>query len=94
VCSSDLFIRQRFRDIQPGVIAKSLADEGICIWHGHNYAYEVVRQLGIDEEQGVVRVGLAHYNTEAEIDKTLATLEQVLQQQSDKRDLISTVMTG
>ena len=82
------------RDIQPGVIAKSLADEGICVWHGHNYAYEVVRQLGIDEEQGVVRVGLAHYNTEAEIDKTLVALEQVLQQQSGKRDLISTVMTG
>jgi selenocysteine lyase/cysteine desulfurase len=42
-------------------------------------AYEVVRQLGIDEDQGVVRIGLAHYNTQAEVDQTLAALERVLQ---------------
>ena len=67
------------RKRQPGEIAKSLADQGICIWSGHNYAYEVVRHLGIDAEQGVVRIGLAHYNTESEIDQTLAALERVLQ---------------
>ena len=42
----------------------------------------------------MVRVGLAHYNTVAEIDKTLGAIEQVLQRQSGKRDLISTGMTG
>jgi cysteine desulfurase family protein (TIGR01976 family) len=67
------------RDLLPGRIAKSLADEDICVWSGHNYAYEVVRQLGLDEEQGVVRIGLAHYNTEAEVDGTLAALARVLQ---------------
>jgi cysteine desulfurase family protein (TIGR01976 family) len=62
----------------PQKIAKLLADQGICVWSGHNYAYEVVRQLGLDEEQGVVRIGLAHYNTEAEVDGTLAALAQAL----------------
>lgn len=66
------------RELTPKQIAMRLADEGICVWSGHNYAYEVVRQLGLDEEQGVVRVGLSHYNTEAEVDATLAALAQVL----------------
>jgi cysteine desulfurase family protein (TIGR01976 family) len=67
------------RAVTPGQVAKSLAQQGICIWSGHNYGYEVVRQLGIDEDQGVVRIGLAHYNTQAEVDQTLAALERVLQ---------------
>ncbi len=66
------------REMAPKQIAKRLADEGICVWSGHNYAYEVVRQLGLDEEQGVVRIGLAHYNTEAEVDAALAALAQIL----------------
>ena len=45
---------------------------------GTNYAYEVVRHLGIDENTGVVRIGLAHYNTEEEVDATLTALEAAL----------------
>jgi cysteine desulfurase family protein (TIGR01976 family) len=62
----------------PKEIAKLLGDQGICVWSGHNYAYEVVRQLGLDEEQGVVRIGLAHYNTEAEVDTALEALARAL----------------
>jgi selenocysteine lyase/cysteine desulfurase len=35
--------------------------------------------LGLDEDQGVVRIGLAHYNTEAEVDGTLRALARALQ---------------
>ena len=56
-------------------VAERLARAGICVWSGHNYAYEVVRHLGIDETTGVVRIGLAHYNTEEEVDETLTALE-------------------
>jgi selenocysteine lyase/cysteine desulfurase len=66
------------RDAAPKQIASRLADAGICVWSGHNYAYEVVRQLGLDEEQGVVRIGLAHYNTEAEVDAAIEALGQIL----------------
>ena len=45
---------------------------------GTDYAYEVVRHLGIDENTGVVRIGLAHYNTEEEVDATLTALEAAL----------------
>ena len=41
-------------------IAEALAAEDIYVWSGHNYAYEVVRHLGIDEKEGIVRVGIAH----------------------------------
>jgi cysteine desulfurase family protein (TIGR01976 family) len=55
-------------------IAKALAQKNIFIWSGHNFALEIVRQLGIDENDGVVRIGIAHYNTMEEIDRTLAAL--------------------
>ena len=64
--------------VSPPQVAERLARAGICVWSGHNYALEVVRHLGIEEETGVVRIGLAHYNTEAEVDRTLAALEQAL----------------
>ena len=59
-------------------IAETLAANNIYIWSGHNYAYEVVRHLGLDEERGVVRIGIAHYNTADEVDKALAALARAL----------------
>ena len=64
--------------VSPPRVAERLARDGIYVWSGHNYALEVVRHLGIDEETGVVRIGLAHYNTEEEVDRTLAALEGAL----------------
>ncbi len=64
--------------VSPPQVAELLARAGVCVWSGHNYALEVVRQLGIDEATGVVRIGLAHYNTEEEVDATLAALEAAL----------------
>ena len=64
--------------VPPPQVAERLARDGICVWSGHNYALEVVRQLGIDEATGVVRIGLAHYNTEEEVDRTLVALEEAL----------------
>lgn len=62
------------RDAPPSRIARALAENGIWVWSGHNYAYEVVRHLGIDEQEGVVRIGLAHYTTESEIDAALSAV--------------------
>ena len=64
--------------VLPPQVAERLARDEICVWSGHNYAFEVVKHLGIDEETGVVRIGLAHYNTEEEVDKTLIALEGAL----------------
>ena len=64
--------------MSPPQVAERLARDEICVWSGHNYAFEVVRQLGIDEATGVVRIGIAHYNTEEEVDRTLTALEGAL----------------
>jgi cysteine desulfurase family protein (TIGR01976 family) len=64
--------------IEPAVLARALADDGVFVWSGHNYALEVVRHLGIDETRGVLRIGLVHYNTEGEVDRALASLEKAL----------------
>jgi len=62
----------------PADIAAALAERNIFVWAGHNYALEIVRHLGIDETHGVLRIGLAHYNTPEEVDQTLSALEEVL----------------
>ena len=64
--------------VPPRQMAERLARDGICVWSGHNYAVEVVRHLGIDEGTGVLRIGIAHYNTEEEVDRTLTSLERAL----------------
>ena len=58
-------------DRTPDAIAQFLARRNIFVWSGHNYALETVRQLGIDEQQGVVRIGAAHYNTLSEIERAV-----------------------
>jgi len=58
-----IFEREGFTPTQ---IAQHLAANDIYVWNGNYYAVEIMAQLG---KQELVRVGLAHYNTHAEIDK-------------------------
>lgn len=64
--------------IAPETIVRQMNSENIFLWSGHNYAWEIVHQLGIPAEQGVVRIGIAHYNTAAEIDETLESVHRVI----------------
>lgn len=59
-------------------IARHLAAQNIFVWAGNNYALELVRALGIDEDDGVVRIGLAHYNTAEEVERILDVLQPLL----------------
>ncbi|MBL4825798.1 MAG: cysteine desulfurase-like protein [SAR324 cluster bacterium] len=59
----------------PEEITRKLAAENIFVWHGHNYALEAVRLMGLEESGGVVRIGPVHYNTLEEIDHTLEVLK-------------------
>ncbi len=64
---------------RPQEIAQFLAARNIFVWSGHNFALEVVRQLGIDEEQGVVRIGMAHYNRASEVDQAIDAVAAALE---------------
>ncbi len=50
----------------------------IAVRWGHFYAYRAIRDLGLLAGDGVVRVSLVHYNTEAEVDRLVEALDAVL----------------
>lgn len=60
-------ISVRVEGCNPRKMAASLARQGIFAWSGHNYAYEPALQLGLPLDEGVLRLGLAHYNTSNEV---------------------------
>ncbi|NNE21397.1 MAG: cysteine desulfurase-like protein [Rhizobiales bacterium] len=62
-------------DHHPEPMAKALAAKNIFVWSGHNYALEPVKRLGLLDKGGVLRIGLAHYNTEAEVDQCIAAVD-------------------
>jgi selenocysteine lyase/cysteine desulfurase len=55
-------------------VAERLGSEGIFVWDGNYYALAVTERLGVEESGGVVRVGIAHYNTAAEVERLLAVV--------------------
>jgi cysteine desulfurase family protein (TIGR01976 family) len=62
--------------VPPTGLAEQLAEQGIYVWHGNFYALPVTEALGLEPE-GMVRIGLLHYNTENEIDRLLQALDDV-----------------
>lgn len=59
-------------------VAHELSAAGVyCHW-GDNYAFEVARALELDPNEGVLRLGVGHYNTLGEIDEALSVIEDVL----------------
>ena len=61
----------------PVDMAKSLAERNIFVWSGHNYAVEPVERLGLMDKGGVLRIGIAHYNTEAEVEACLEAIDSL-----------------
>lgn len=68
----------RHSEVAPSEIAKGLAGAGIHIWHGHNYAFEPNRSLNLPEDEGVARIGLAHYNTPDEVNAIIREVEKTV----------------
>ena len=64
------------RRLSPQGVAQQLADRGIFVWHGNFYALEVSTALGL-EPQGMVRIGLLHYNTPGEVDRLIGALAEL-----------------
>ena len=61
----------------PEFVTKILGDKGINAWHGDFYAIEVIEALGLTDKGGLIRVGLAPYCTESDIDRLLATVADI-----------------
>jgi cysteine desulfurase family protein (TIGR01976 family) len=52
----------------PRAAAERLGERGIAVWDGDFYATGLMERLGLAPD-GVVRIGLTHYNTRAEVDR-------------------------
>lgn len=63
----------------PDTVAEHLAHEAIYVWSGHYYALETMQRLGHETDGGMVRIGIAHYNTVEEIDRTLKILQNLVE---------------
>ncbi len=61
----------RMEGHEPRAIAERLGQAGIFVWDGNYYALAVTEQLGVEDRGGMVRVGIAHYNTAEEVDRLL-----------------------
>ena len=61
----------------PGAIAEALGRQGIAVWAGDFYATGLIRRLGLEGRGGVLRIGLTHYNTAAEVDRLVGALASV-----------------
>ena len=54
-------------------MAEQLGHAGFFTWHGNYYALNLTESLGL-EPDGMLRVGLLHYNTLTEVERLLEAL--------------------
>ncbi len=59
-------------------VAHKLQDAGIGTEHGNFYAHRLITDLGIDPDDGVVRLSLVHYSSGEEVTRILQALERAL----------------
>jgi len=63
--------------LAPRAAAEALARDRIYAWDGDFYATGLIERLGKADIGGVLRLGLVHYNTANEVDRTLDSLTRV-----------------
>jgi cysteine desulfurase family protein (TIGR01976 family) len=65
------------RGVHADEVARRLGDEGVCVWSGNFYATGVTEGLGIVQEGGLVRAGVAPYCTEDDVRRLLEGVERI-----------------
>lgn len=58
-------------------VCHQLAAKNICAWDGHFYAIHAMEVLGLLEKGGVTRLGISVYNTQEEVDATIAAIQAI-----------------
>ena len=73
VCTFGLTIE----GVSPQDAARELDARGIFAWNGNFYAQGVMQSLGVPLEDGILRLGFAHYATHDEIDRCISALADI-----------------
>ena len=63
---------------KPADVGTALAAAGIGVGVGNFYAYRVVEALGLDPDDGAVRVSFVHYTSRNEVDRLMSELDRCL----------------
>jgi cysteine desulfurase family protein (TIGR01976 family) len=63
--------------LTPQEISRRLAEANIFVWEGNFYALAATERLGLEDQGGLLRVGLVHYSTAQEVDTLLGLLEDM-----------------
>jgi selenocysteine lyase/cysteine desulfurase len=58
-------------------VARALGQKGLFVWDGDFYAMRLVELLGLGDRGGLVRVGLAPYNTADEVERVIAAVAEL-----------------
>ncbi len=59
-------------------IAEKLAAAKLGVGVGNFYAYRLIKSLGIDVDDGAVRVSFVHYTSDAEVERLLRVLRELI----------------
>lgn len=60
------------------MIRRASLREHIGVGVGHFYAYRLIKALGINVDDGVVRLSFLHYTTKAEVQRLMQALDRCL----------------
>ncbi|MGB7437829.1 MAG: cysteine desulfurase-like protein [Candidatus Acidiferrum sp.] len=66
----------RIGNHNPTAIAMYLGERGIFTWDGNYYALNLSERLGVEAQGGMLRIGLVHYNTLEEVERSLTALRE------------------
>ena len=58
-------------------LAKRLAAANLGVGAGNFYAYRLVKALGVDPDEGVVRTSFVHYTSRDDITRLISALDTV-----------------
>ncbi len=67
----------RLQGQSPEAVARRLGDEGFFVWDGDFYAVTLIQRLGLADQGGVVRVGMAPYILTDEVERLLAAVRAI-----------------
>src|SRR5437588_97777 len=76
-CSSASPRRSWLQGRSPNEVARRLATQGISVWDGDNYAFELMHRFGLAESGGAVRASIVLYNNASDIDRFLEAVADI-----------------
>jgi cysteine desulfurase family protein (TIGR01976 family) len=65
------------RGVSPADVAAACDRDGVNVWDGDNYAYELMRRFGLGDSGGAVRASLVLYNDRSDVRRLVEAVSQV-----------------